>query len=199
MQIINLEKAIYLLERIYSVNLQEQRRMQFLAGIISESELESMNRVVTAHDVDVDAIGELPQVEVAAEMISQDPIAIAQLEKIATIAGVDSGLIESVEDEISDADIQKIANLIDYMIDGGGLEESEEHMEGSKEEKQSPVITAASIASVLPFVPGISGWFAQAADASGIPMMALGAGSVIAAAIVAALIVKVKDKLKNNS
>jgi hypothetical protein len=173
--------------------------MQFLAGIISESEMESMDRVVTAHDVDTNAIEDLPQVEMAAEMISQDPVAIAQLEKIATMAGVDSELNESIEVEISDGDIQKIANLIDDMIEVGGLEESEENGEGPEKEKQSPILTAASIGSALPFIPGISGWFAQAAAASGIPMMALGAGSVITAAIIAALIVKVRKKMRESN
>lgn len=175
------------------MNLNEQRRMQFLAGIISESELEAMGRVVTAHDVDTDAVENMPQVKMAADMISQDPVALAKLEKLAAMAGVDSILSESSEfdGEVDDAEIQKIANFIDDIVMDVDLEESKD-----KKEKPSIVMTAASIGGALPFIPGISGLITQAAETTGIPAMAFGAASVLAAAVVGGIINNIIKKRK---
>lgn len=178
------------------MNLQEQRRMQFLAGIISESELDSMNRVVTAHDVDTDAIENMPQVQMAADMIMSNPSALAQLEKFASIAGVDSIINETSEfdGQIDDNEIQKIANFIDDMIEGG--DEIQEGDKDKKEEKPNLVVTAASLGGVLPFIPGISGLITQASEATGIPSMAFGAASVLAAAVIGGIINNIIKKRK---
>lgn len=177
------------------MNLNEIKRMQFLAGIISENNMDPLevgrdiSDDVTARDVDMDALEAMPEIDMAAQMISQNPNALAQLERLASAAGIDAGLNEMEDDS---SDIQRLADVIDGILYSKGLNE-ENSAEAEEEQKVDPVVTAASIGGILPFIPGISGWFAAAAAATGIPAVALGAGSVVAAAIVGAIIKKIKE------
>lgn len=180
------------------MNLQEIRRMQFLAGIISEGELESVGKEVTVNDINTDVIENMPEVQMAADMIMSNPSALAQLEKFANMAGVDYGLNESLEgyDEVDDFEIQKMADLINDMMDSDNniSEEKEADSEDKEKEKPSLVLTAASIGGALPFIPGISGLITQAAEATGIPAMAFGAASVLAAAVVGGILNNIVKK-----
>ena len=183
-----------------TMNLNEVKRMQFLAGIISENNMDPLAEEpleVSAADVDMDAIYNLPQVDMAAEMIMQNPHALEQLERFAQAAGVDASLNEMIGDEITIIDVQRLTDMIarQGVINENEDTDGEIDVEAEPEDKKVDLMmTGASLGGIVPFIPGISGWFADAAAASGIPAMALGAGAVVAGAIIGAIIKKIKEK-----
>jgi len=154
-----------------SMNLNERRRMQFLAGIISENNMDPLENTgeATASDVDMHALEAMPEIDMAAQMISQNPNSLAQIEKLASMAGIDSNLNEIESGEIELSDIQSLADVIDGIAYGKGLKEEDEVEPEVEAEKPDLMMIGASIGGILPFIPGISGWFSSAAAATGIP------------------------------
>jgi hypothetical protein len=185
-----------------TMKLSEVKRMQFLAGIISENNMDPLAEEpleASADDVNMDAIYNLPQVDMAAEMIMQNPHALEQLKRFAQAAGVQTFINEMVDDEITIIDVQKLADMIarNFVISESEDIEGDVDVETEPEpddKKVDLMMTGASLGGIIPFIPGISGWFADAAAVSGIPAIALGAGAVIAGAIIGSIIKKIKEK-----
>lgn len=152
-----LKEASILKQKLVQVEnriaLTETRRMQKLAGLITEVEASSTDNITSKIDQNLDKIESIPAIQKAAEKIMKDPKLLQQFQQGLSKMGVTIDLMKEGEGEgedISSSDISKIVNALskesnqlkeDYQYElppGASDEEKAEYMKKYPNAKKYP-------------------------------------------------------------